>query len=223
MANPTLAYWDIRGLAEPVRLMLEYCGVSYEDKRYVCGDAPTYDRSSWMDVKPTIGLDFPNLPYYMDGDTKMTESTAILKHVGRKNNCLLPKNDTESDRCDMLEGTVSDFRRDFVMLCYRPGFEDNKTAFFDKTFPTKMERFNQYMSDKEWISGETLTYVDFMFCEILDHVRLMQPGCYDKYENINRYLEKFFKMEKIASYRASDRFKKYPINNKMANWGGSAE
>ena len=31
-----------------------------------CGPGPTYDRSAWMDVKFTLGLDFPNLPYYME-------------------------------------------------------------------------------------------------------------------------------------------------------------
>ena len=223
MAKPVLAYWDIRGIAEPVRMMLEYCGISYDDKRYACGDAPTFDRSAWLDVKPTLGLDFPNLPYYIDGDTKLTESTAILKHIARKTKSLLPKTLAESDRCDMLEGVVNDFRRDFVVLSYRPGFEANKAAFFESNFPVKMNRFDKYLSGKDWLAGESLTYVDFMFCEILDHVRLMKPGCYDKYDNISRYLEKFFKLEKIAAYRESTRFKKFPINNKMASWVGKAE
>lgn len=27
--------------------------------------APTYDRSSWLDVKPNLGLDFPNVSFYI--------------------------------------------------------------------------------------------------------------------------------------------------------------
>jgi glutathione S-transferase len=30
---PTLAYWDVRGLAEPIRLLLLYTGTDFEDKR----------------------------------------------------------------------------------------------------------------------------------------------------------------------------------------------
>ena len=30
------------------------------------------------------GLPLPNLPYYIDGDLKLTQSMAILRHLGRK-------------------------------------------------------------------------------------------------------------------------------------------
>uniref|UniRef100_G3NXU7 glutathione transferase n=1 Tax=Gasterosteus aculeatus TaxID=69293 RepID=G3NXU7_GASAC len=55
-----LAYWDIRGLAQPARLLLEYTGSKYEDKFYVYGDAPDYSRKSWLDVKDKLGMHFPN-------------------------------------------------------------------------------------------------------------------------------------------------------------------
>lgn len=34
----TLGYWDIRGLAHAIRLLLEYTDTSYEDKKYTMGD-----------------------------------------------------------------------------------------------------------------------------------------------------------------------------------------
>ena len=223
MAKPVLGYWDIRGLAEPARMMMEYLDIPFDDKRYVCGDAPDYDRSCWLDVKPTMGLDFPNLPYFIDGETKLTESGAIFRHIARMKPGLLPSSPEEEDRCSMLEGVINDFRRDFVTVCYRPGYETNRAAFFDDTFPRKVQNFNNYLKGKTWAAGSNLTFIDFPLAEILDHVRLMQPGCYDKYENVSEYLEKFFKLEKIAAYRQSGRFKKYPVNNKMAHWGGKAE
>ena len=90
VAKPVLAYWDIRGLAEPVRLMLEYSGVEYDQKLFVSGDPPAYDRSCWTDVRDSLDLDFPNLPYYVDGKVKITESWAIMRHIARKND-LLPE------------------------------------------------------------------------------------------------------------------------------------
>ena len=41
-----------------------------------------------MDVKYTLDLSFPNLPYYMDGDFKVTQSNAILRYIARKHNML---------------------------------------------------------------------------------------------------------------------------------------
>ena len=42
-------------------------------------------------------MDFPNLPYYFDGDTKLSQSGAILRHIARKHD-LLGKTDQEKDR-----------------------------------------------------------------------------------------------------------------------------
>ena len=221
MTKPILAYWDIRGLAEPCRLLLEFCGVDYEDKRYVCGEAPDYDRSAWLNEKFNLGLDFPNLPYYIDDDIKMTESSAILKHIARKHGAY-PTTDRELDFCNMMEGVVVDFRREFVMMCYMPNYEANREKFFSASMPGKMEQLDKYLGSNKWLAGNSLTYVDFLFCEFLSHIKLMEPSSFDKYENILSYFDKFFKLDKIAAYRQSGRFKQFPINGKMANWGGKA-
>jgi glutathione S-transferase len=68
--KPTLGYWKIRGLVSTIRYQLAYSKVDYEMKEY---DAP----EKWFSVKPTLGLDFPNIPHWIDGDFKMTEHMAI--------------------------------------------------------------------------------------------------------------------------------------------------
>ncbi|MRA94238.1 hypothetical protein GH868_30405, partial [Bacillus thuringiensis] len=79
-------YWNIRGLAEPIRLMLHYVGEDFEDKMYNVGPAPDFNRDSWLKKKFKLSLDFPNLPYYIDGDVKITQSSAITMHIARKHN-----------------------------------------------------------------------------------------------------------------------------------------
>ncbi|CAG0886732.1 unnamed protein product [Cyprideis torosa] len=115
---PILAYWDIRGLAQPIRLLLHYTETEFEDKYYVCGPAPTYDKSCWFSVKDSLGLDFPNLPYYIEGDIKITQSNAIMRFVARKGENLEGKTPKEKVRVDMLENESMDFRNGFVRLCY---------------------------------------------------------------------------------------------------------
>ena len=216
MTKPILGYWDIRGLVESARLMLEYNSVDYEDKRY-------RDPNIWFKEKFSLGLDFPNLPYFFDGEVKLSESMAILKYVGKKYN-LLPKNDAEKMKCDVAEGVLIDFRGHFTIMCYMPdNFEANKKKFFDTTLPAKMELFEKYFDQNKWVAGESLTYLDFALCEFLDHVRLMEPSVLNKYKNVNNYVERFFNLEKVAAYRQSSRFQKFPINGKSAKWGGNKE
>ncbi|KAH9376989.1 hypothetical protein HPB48_018758 [Haemaphysalis longicornis] len=81
---PVLGYWDVRALAQFIRNLLVYKGVKFEDKLYKFGPAPDFDRSDWLKEKFTLGLKFPNLPYYIDGDVKITQSLAILRYLGRK-------------------------------------------------------------------------------------------------------------------------------------------
>jgi hypothetical protein len=77
MATPTLGYWDIRGNTEPIRMVLHYAEAPFEDKRYEYGSTPQTLRSIWLADKPNLGLDFPNLPYYIDGDLKLTQVSLL--------------------------------------------------------------------------------------------------------------------------------------------------
>ena len=75
-SSPTLGYWNIRGLAQPIRYLLVIAEVDFNDKRYPFGEGHTFaERESvlkhWKQDKENLGLDFPNLPYYIDGDVKV--------------------------------------------------------------------------------------------------------------------------------------------------------
>ena len=116
--KPILGYWNIRGVkyifhdffsfhgstlmtftlfqfVQPSRFLLEHAGADYEEKIY---DVNKTDE--WYSVKFNLDLDFPNLPYYKDGDVKLTQSMAILRHLARKHG-MAPKTDKEYARYAM--------------------------------------------------------------------------------------------------------------------------
>ena len=51
---------------------------------YEMGKAPTYSWEEWLKDKYSLGLDFPNLPYFIDGDVRITETVAIHKYIAGK-------------------------------------------------------------------------------------------------------------------------------------------
>jgi glutathione S-transferase len=51
-----LGYWAIRGLAQSIRLVLQYTKTPYVDKVYRQGDAPEYSREEWLSEKQILGL-----------------------------------------------------------------------------------------------------------------------------------------------------------------------
>ncbi|XP_072306213.1 glutathione S-transferase mu, tandem duplicate 1 [Eucyclogobius newberryi] len=215
-----LAYWDIRGLAQPIRLLLEYTGSSYEEKLYSCGDAPNYDKSCWTDVKPKLGLYFPNLPYLEDGDVKITQSNAIMRYIARKHN-LCGESDDEKVRVDILENQAMDFRNGFVMLCYRD-FDGMKAGYLEN-LPNTLGQFSKFLGDRKWFAGEKITFVDFTMYELLDQHRMFHPSCLSDFKNLKAFLDRFEALDKVKAYMKSDRFIKTPVNNKMAKWGNKKE
>nr|XP_060629234.1 glutathione S-transferase Mu 4-like isoform X1 [Anolis sagrei ordinatus] len=217
----TLGYWDIRGLAHAIRLLLEYTETPYEDKRYHLGEAPDFDRSEWTSVKEKLGFDFPNLPYLIDGDRKLTQSNAILRYLARKHK-MCGETEEEIIRMDILEYQVVDFATDLATLCYSPDFEKLKPEYI-KQLPGKLKRFSQFLGDRKWFLGNKITYVDFLAYDILDLHQMFQPKCLDQFKNLKDFLDHFEALEKISAYMKSSRFLRTPLYSRNATWGNTDE
>nr|XP_020032557.1 glutathione S-transferase Mu 2-like isoform X1 [Castor canadensis] len=213
----TLGYWDIRGLTHAIRLFLEYTDSSYEEKLYSMGDAPDYDRSQWLSEKFTLGLDFPNLPYLIDGARKITQSNAILRYIARKHD-LCGQTEEEKIRVDILENQVMDTRLQLVMLCYNPDFEKLKPEFLEG-LPEKMKLYSQFLGKRPWFAGDKITFVDFIAYDVLDQHRIFEPKCLDAFPNLKDFLSRFEGLKKISAYMKSSRFLRSPIYLKTAMWG----
>lgn len=213
---PVLAYWDIRGLAEPARLLLEYTGTKFEDKHYVCGLAPDFDKSCWFDIKSSLGMHFANLPYLIDGDIKVTQSNAIMRYIGRKND-LCGKTEGERVRVDIMENQLMDFRNGWVRLCYAT-FDTQKDEYL-KGLVATLKQFSDFLGTNKWLAGENITFPDFIFFELLAQHLLLVGDLLKDHKNLQDYMQHFKDLEPIKAYWASDRFKKLPINNKMAKFG----
>jgi len=79
-SNVTFGYWNIRAgpRGNCNRYILNMAGVNFTDKRYDIVNNP----AEWKEQdKQSLGLDFPNLPYIIDGDFKITESKAVSVYI----------------------------------------------------------------------------------------------------------------------------------------------
>nr|XP_044994509.1 glutathione S-transferase Mu 2 isoform X2 [Jaculus jaculus] len=213
----TLGYWNVRGLTHPIRLLLEYTDSSYEEKRYTMGDAPDYDRSQWLNEKFKLGLDFPNLPYLIDGTHKITQSNAILRYIARKHN-LCGETEEERIRVDILENQVMDTRMQLIILSYSPDFEKQKPEYLGG-IPEKMKLYSQFLGKRPWFAGDKITFVDFLAYDILDQHRIIDPKCLEAFPNLKDFLSRFEGLEKISAYMKTGRFLPRPVFTKMATWG----
>lgn len=74
-----IGYWGIRGRGQVIRHLCAYTGIDWEEVTYK-------QPGEWFAIgdKNKLGLDFPNLPYLINGDFKLTESMAIANYIIRK-------------------------------------------------------------------------------------------------------------------------------------------
>ena len=218
MSTLVLGYWNIRGLAESIRLLLHYLEVDYKEELYDFGPAPDYNLDNWLKVKYTLGFDYPNLPYLIDGDFKMTESNAILRYISEKYKPeLLGTTIKEKAFVNMAVGVLTDLFSAKAKLMYQgkdcPGNEQ-----FKKTMKNKLNDLNNILGKNKFLAGEKITYPDFLMDEITESINELLEPIYNEYPNIKRHFETICEIPAIKKYRAER--KPRPYNGRTAKLGG---
>ena len=128
MPEYELTYFDARGLAEPIRLLLSYVGADWRDNR-MSGAGPgasvpddiksrkfytDFPYNSMVFSKLTSAWHFPlsclfgQVPLLEFGGNRLNQTSAILRYLGRKYN-LGGKDDLDSARVDEIGDAGVDF------------------------------------------------------------------------------------------------------------------
>ena len=169
---PVLGYWDIRGQAQAIRYQLVFQGITFEDFYY----NHTTDRESrndWLTQKAVSGLDFPNLPYFIDGDFKITEHMAIHRYIAQKwMPQLLGKDLEQKAKVDMLAGVLWDLKRVSTMGCYTDG---DRPLLIQQTM-TQFQPVAAFLKGKMFLLGNDLCFLDFYLFELLQLVNFTTNG-----------------------------------------------
>lgn len=210
-------YWTLRGLGQAPRFMLEYAGEDYKDERW-----ETSNREAWLKFKEANphNLPFPNLPYYVDGKVRLTQSIAILRYLGRKHN-MAGNSESETQQLDMLESVLFDLRLWLALLCY--GTEETFKAQLKDTLEKGTnccKQLNTHLGSKKWFLGDRISYVDFLVYDILTNWLDLEKTLLDDCANLRRLRQQFESLPAIKKYMQSDRFIKWPMNGPSAYFGG---
>ncbi|CAL1285173.1 unnamed protein product [Larinioides sclopetarius] len=213
MPKPIVGYWDIRGLAEPIRYILHYKNVDFEDKRY-----SLTNRQTWEKEKFTLNLDFPNLPYYIDDDVKLTQSVTILRYLAEKYG-LDGKTPAEKLRVSLAEQQVIDFRTSLARVCYDPNFEKVKPEFL-KRVPVQLKFVAGFLGNRKFLAGDSLTYVDFMAYDALDFYLYLIPNVLADYPTLKEYHQRIRNLPELQGYMKSSQYTRWPIFMPEAQFGG---
>ena len=200
-----LGYWGIRGLAQVNRLLLHASGVKFEDVLYTAPD-------NWFkDDKINIGLDFPNLPYLLDGEYNLTESAAIQRYIIKKwgNPELLGKNAQDNALIESYLSVFLEVTDAIRGLFFNKDHANAKGPIIEK-YKGKLEQLAKFVGDKEWALGYP-TLIDYNVAENSNYIRTVYPEEYKAFPFLKRIKDNFNKLPEIQSYYSSEKAVKGPF------------
>lgn len=172
--------------------MLHFSGVNFHDRRYnqtFNEENNEWDRSDWMNEKFNLGMDYPNLPYLLDEDVKLTETLAIMQYIAKKYKPeLLGRNAAEVGRIHMLEAAVYKLKMSTAGPCYAP--DADREQIVNDARPL-LAKIYEVTGNSTYIAGENLTYLDFMYHELIDVLAWLSEGAYlQEFPNLTGYCER---------------------------------
>lgn len=223
--KPTYGYWNIIGLAEPARLALVAAGVDSVDIRVDPGDmaAGTY-RQTWLEAKKGLYdvLNFPNLPFYFDDKVALTQSDAILRHLGRKYD--LMGDAGQEHITDLALDEVKDYESSLAAASYGQG-PDAVAAWYEN-MPPKIAAWKTLLGTKEYLTGSKVSVADFKLYTFLCKLNAIHEQLSDRglspppksIAELDAYMKRIENIPAIKTYMESEDYMKRPLNNPSAKF-----
>jgi len=193
----TLTYFNVRGMAEPIRYMFKYSEVDFEDKRL------DFEKG-WGDVKD----DYPykRLPMLSWGDKQLSQSLAIMRFVGKELG-LNGADDFENAKCDEYADVMKD-----ILTMMEPLWHDSDTEakekqkkkIFTETFPSLLPKVEADLKANggKFLIGKKYTWVDFLMAHYIESFQLsLDSGKFlEDFPTIKGHQEAVFNIPQIQKW-----------------------
>ena len=156
-----LGYWHSAGLASPLRYILSYAGADWRDELYAFGE----DKWSKTD-KAGLGIPLANLPYLIDGDFKISESSAIIRYLPKRLGKpeLLGKNNEDEARVNQILGVIRDIQQSFVGILKDESWTEKKEEVYGQ-MKAKLSALEDFVKEKYALGY--LTIADFQLADFV--------------------------------------------------------
>ena len=197
-------YWPIRAgpRGSINRHILYYKGVDFEDLKHT--------GETWAAFKASGELEFPNLPYIIDGDFKLTESKAVTCYLCEKYAPeLLGANVAEKGKVLMLQNVIADW---FMGVAGMTFSNEDRDAAIEKAMTT-IAPIAAALGSNDWFVGSGLTFIDFLMWEVCETVNglCQDTRLFTAHANLQAHHARVAAIPAFAAYVASDKFTRTPF------------
>ncbi|XP_025208720.1 glutathione S-transferase-like [Melanaphis sacchari] len=164
MTSYKLTYFNLTARAEPIRFLLSYLNVDFEDVRF--------EFEEWPKIKST--MPFGKVPVLEIDGKLVNQSVAICRYLAKKAG-LAGGDEWESLLIDVAVDNIYEIRQE-IMNYYHESNEEIKTKLRDSivnnSIPFYFDKFEKIVSENGgyFVNGK-LSWPDLYFVSILDHLK----------------------------------------------------
>ncbi|KAL5235184.1 hypothetical protein ACI65C_002594 [Semiaphis heraclei] len=161
MAVCKLTYFNLPALAEPIRFLLSYSEIDFEEIRI--------EFEQWPSIKPT--MPFGQVPILEIDGKILNQSIAICRYLAKKAG-LAGKDEWESLLIDITVDNINDLRQAIASQAFDKNDESKAKKYvtlINETIPLYMNKFEYTVGENDgyFVNGK-LSWADILFVAIID-------------------------------------------------------
>uniref|UniRef100_A0A5S6QNJ4 glutathione transferase n=1 Tax=Trichuris muris TaxID=70415 RepID=A0A5S6QNJ4_TRIMR len=188
-----LAYFDVKGLGEMIRITLHDNMVDFVDELVMPED--------WPKLKPQMA--FGQIPCLYDSGKQIVQSSAIMRHLARRYG--LYGSPDEMDWVDQLFDQASDIRMELNHMIYHE--YEKKDNFLQTTLPGQLETIEKHIKGKQFFVGNNPTIVDYSIFYLLEEIVALEPRSLDQFPSLKAFHDNFAARPNLKPYLQSSKYK----------------
>jgi len=188
-----LYYFDGRGLAERIRLMLCITGVKFEEVFFT-------ERSELEKLLKAGDLLFGQLPLLEIDGLKLVQSNAVTRYVASRSN-MYSTDPKDQVRIDSLYDGTRDFMTVFMAPIFRMSEEEMKKQA-EEAFPKYLPVFEKVLKENGtgYLVGKSVTLADAGLLEVLLAMEDYFDAPLKDYPQLNKFLSKMKSLDGVKVY-----------------------
>jgi glutathione S-transferase len=213
LSKPRLVYFNSRGLAEPIRVILAEAGVDYDDVGFGPSE-PGKQPEEFIMLKSEGKLMFDQVPLWEEpSGLALVQSNAIIRHLARTHG-LYGKNEQEAAIADALYEYMIDTRNLGSQAARAQDpikKEELKKAFLEVDLPKVFNRLENILKKvgTGFLVSSHITYADLLWWYYIENC--CDQGFIDvsHHEHLSKFKALIEARPKIAAYRSDP--KRHPL------------
>jgi len=196
-----LTYFDLRAVAEPIRLIFTLAGVPFEEERIPF--------EKWAEIKPTRKIGFGQMPVLHVDGKQLTQSLAIGRYLAREFG-LLPKDSFTVARCDEIVDILAELRLKFISYFFEK--DETKKAeakqnLLEVVFPNSYQNLSTLVGERNdgpFVDGKNITWADLFLANWNEiYTEHLGSELTSKYPILEKHMNAVYEVPTIKKYLAS--------------------